>query len=768
MLSRIRRDEGGYVLVVVLLSMILVLSLITGVMNYAIGARDLSARDQSWNAALAAAEAGVDDYLFRLNQQELYWQYSAANPPPDGNQAFVGWVPVPGDETGRSFFRYDVFQTPIDVQTGAVVIKSTGKVANVTRTIETTLRKRGFLDYLYFTDIESTDPALYPNGFNSNDSAWAVAHGCDKHYYDGRDVRGRTDFPGDVDTTANDYCTDQTFPQWDVIDGPLHSNDALLINGNSASGGPRFNGDVSTSYDPGSGNRWVSATWATPNPDSPVVASAGDPRYADPLTLPPSNVEIKNLTNPGPRPGCLFTGPTAIRLNNNGTMDVVSPFTKVVNCTWIRTPTTSLNDRYTITRFTIPSSTDPARLPVVYVQNVPSSGDNFTNGCPYSRPAIGGNGGSGLTPNRTHPLGFPQKNDETPSTTGTTPTGYGCRNGDVFLQGVLNGRLTIAAENNINLVGSTTYYDSDDLLGLIANNFISVYHPVASTTAPADAQAAVNEVQTITASRLTSSGTFTLTFCNPAGSCQTTGSITFSNTNSTTASNIATALGALSFVGGSGNVQVAATGGSGTGPRTFTVTFVNGQGGLDVNPTMTGSRMGITCGSGCGSPSVVETTKGAPADAAAPTCAGATVGGYCNLRVPATSTTATAPTAAPSLFNGTSPGTSSMTTLLGANGNQSPTISAPLLTVAHSVIIQFPNSGAPLGTLTVSGAIAQRYRGTVGAFNSSGTLVSGYAKSYMYDQRLKYDSPPYFLDPVKSAWQVVTWAERSAEYDASS
>jgi hypothetical protein len=739
MVNRLRRDEGGYVLVVVLLSMILVLSLITGVMNYAVGARDLSARDQSWNAALAAAEAGVDDYLFRLNQQELYWQYSVSNPPPDGNQAFVDWVPVVGDESGRSFFRYDVFQTPVDVQTGAVVIKSTGRVGNVTRTIETTLRKRGFLDYLYFTDIESTDPALYPNGFNDNDANWAIQHRCNRHYYDGRDVRARDDSAAlgfaDVDTTADDYCTDQTFPQWDVVDGPLHTNDALLINGNTASGGPRFNGDTSSSYQPASGNRWVSTPWANPNPDSPVVTTAGDPRYADPLTLPPSNVEIKSLTNPGAG-GCVFTGPTAIRLNNNGTMDVVSPFSKVLNCTWIRTPSTSLNDRYTITRFTLPAITDPSRLPIVYVQNVPTSGDNATTGCPYSRPAIGGNGGSGPTPDRTHPLGFPQKNDQTPSTTGTTPTGYGCRNGDIFLQGTLNGRLTIAAENNINLVGSTTYNDSDDLLGLVANNFISVYHPVSTS-----AGELVDEVQTIGAIGGWGSGDrIRFTFNG-----QTTGSSSITYPGS--AATVQSALQALSTIG-AGNVTV--TGANG-GP--YTVTFINARGGTD-QPMIT-----VASCTGCTAPSITETVKGGGSGVS---CDGGVVGGFCNLRVPATSTSATVP----SLFNGTTPGTSSMTTLLGANGNRNPTISAPLLTVAHSVIIQYPNSGAPLGTLTVSGAIAQKYRGTVGAFNSSGTLVSGYAKNYVYDQRLKYDSPPHFLDPVKSQWQVVTWAERSSEYSA--
>ena len=36
---------------------------------------------------------------------------------------------------------------------------------------------------------------------------------------------------------------------------------------------------------------------------------------------------------------------------------------------------------------------------------------------------------------------------------------------------------------------------------------------------------------------------------------------------------------------------------------------------------------------------------------------------------------------------------------------------------------------------------------------------SGFAKDYTYDQRLHYESPPHFLDPIASQWQENTWAE---------
>ena len=93
-----------------------------------------------------------------------------------------------------------------------------------------------------------------------------------------------------------------------------------------------------------------------------------------------------------------------------------------------------------------------------------------------------------------------------------------------------------------------------------------------------------------------------------------------------------------------------------------------------------------------------------------------------------------------------------------ARSLSNPTINAAILSLAHSFRVQNWSAGAPLGTLTVNGAIAQRYRGAVGT-NSGGTVVAGYAKAYTYDNRLKYLSPPKFLDPIAAAWGANTWAE---------
>jgi hypothetical protein len=455
--------------------------------------------------------------------------------------------------------------------------------------------------------------------------------------------------------------------------------------------------------------------------------------------MPPSNVEIKNETQPAlGGTGCLFTGPTALRLNTDGTMDVISPFSAEVYCTWAQSPSGSLANRFAITRFTLPTD----GTGVVYVQNVPSvsTDPNYWSGCPFNRPTVGGNGGSGMTPTRSHPLGFPQKNDVTSSTAGTSTVGYGCRNGDVFVQGQLNGRLTIAAENNIVVFGSVTYAGSDDLLGLVANNYISVYHPVGQPSSPIDGY---NEVQRVSISGWSAGDRFRLTFAG-----QQTGNINF---GSASASQVQIALESLSNIGPG---DVAVTGSEG-GP--YTVTFQGQYQARDV-PQMT-----ISC-TGCSGSVTTVQAGGDPGGTVA--CDGATdSGGYCNLRIPGVVSPQ-----APSLFNGTVPGTSTMATATYQYANRGPSVSGAILTVAHSFGVQnyqygpaFTGYGGSAGSLTVFGAIAQQYRGAVGMFSGS-TVIHGYAKNYSYDNRLKYDSPPHFLNPVASAWQVVTWAEQRAAY----
>jgi hypothetical protein len=79
-------------------------------------------------------------------------------------------------------------------------------------------------------------------------------------------------------------------------------------------------------------------------------------------------------------------------------------------------------------------------------------------------------------------------------------------------------------------------------------------------------------------------------------------------------------------------------------------------------------------------------------------------------------------------------------------------IDAAIMSLQHSFIVDNYNCGRA-GTLTVNGAIVQRYRGPVGTGNA-GSIATGFLKNYWYDDRLRFRNPPYFLNPLKSKWEI--------------
>jgi hypothetical protein len=80
-----------------------------------------------------------------------------------------------------------------------------------------------------------------------------------------------------------------------------------------------------------------------------------------------------------------------------------------------------------------------------------------------------------------------------------------------------------------------------------------------------------------------------------------------------------------------------------------------------------------------------------------------------------------------------------------------PTIDAAILSTAHSFIVDNFKCGKHIGNLNVWGSIAQFWRGPVG---TGGTSGSGYTKNYNYDDRLQTLQPPDFLAPTSSSLKL--------------
>ncbi len=91
-----------------------------------------------------------------------------------------------------------------------------------------------------------------------------------------------------------------------------------------------------------------------------------------------------------------------------------------------------------------------------------------------------------------------------------------------------------------------------------------------------------------------------------------------------------------------------------------------------------------------------------------------------------------------------------------ASGSTDLTIHASIMALNTSFKVENYASGSPKGTLNLLGGIIQKNRGPVGTFNSSG-IVSGFAKNYQYDGRLKASIPPSF--PRESIFSIVYWKD---------
>lgn len=455
-------------MVIALIFGMVIVALVATSLSIATSGRVKANSDQNFNAALSAAYAGIADYQARLSNDNTYFQYgnpassyssgsTVALPPSiKTNPAFgVGssgtWakVPVTAPDTPASYYRYEV-NTSQYPSSGTIKIRSTGMVGNAVRSVVASIRQQGFIDFLYFTDLEIQDPQI------SNDDATT----CTKYAYQGRPTTG---------------CDEIAFGGGDVIDGPAHSNDTMRICDAT------FTETPTSSYAPAAGKLRYTAKNSLNSSCTGQVFPAGvnQPAFASSIGMPATNSQQlqetrSDLPSIVPRPGCLYTGPTNIVFNSDGTMTVRSPATKYTNTTGANATGGSNPGQCGQPGSASGQlgSTGGATIPVppnniVYVQNVPSDPSNvnatssasITNSCDNNR------------------IGYPLSGEATPSL-GSAPCAYGARNGDAFVKGNFHGQLTIAAQNYLYVTGDVKYVDSSaDILGLTATNAVWVYNP---------------------------------------------------------------------------------------------------------------------------------------------------------------------------------------------------------------------------------------------------------------------------------------------------
>jgi hypothetical protein len=399
-------------MVLAVLAVFLLALLTAGALAAVNGDLHLTRNDLDHKRAYEAARAGIADYAFHLDSDTGYWAHCTSVPAPSAvNQqgSTVNRRSVAGsaDEsyaiellpaTGQSACSTQNPVTSMLEQggpnNGTFRIRSTGYSANVKQSVVATFKRASFLDYVYFTQLETSDPVTYGDS-NTINGAYTQ---CTKTIQ-----QGRNNAP--IPNSGGQFCTVIVFKDGEHINGPLHTNDALVVCGVPVFG--RTSADVIEVSSPPQG--WSSG-----------CGSAGDhPSFvgtyftnAPVLTPPPTNGQLANIAQPSYK----YTGQVHITLSGTN-----------------MTVTTSSG---TIGPIGIPSNG------VVYVAN----GSCSSSYSPF---------------------------------TATYPSTSGC--GNVYVHGSYSGQLTIAAENDIIIDGNLTK-SGNGMLGLIANNFVRVYHPVCPAT----------------------------------------------------------------------------------------------------------------------------------------------------------------------------------------------------------------------------------------------------------------------------------------------
>jgi hypothetical protein len=472
-------DDEGVALITVMGAMVVLTTFALGALAFALQGAPMSRKAQDSVTALAAAQAGIDDYISRLNVNPTYYGVNSTGVDP-ANLAFSSGAPVPGSASAS--FRYRLLTTPTETaRTGFIRLQSTGTSRGVSKTLTGKLAQPGFVNYVYYTDVEALDPIFWRTDqvqASVNGSAGYVAGGevhryyasqdkvaeiCTRRYYEGRSSPAYTsstsapyvDHNQTTGTSVNRTsgatvrfsCSEIQFTGNDTIQGPLHSNDALQVNG-------------ATNFT----DRQTETSWsdtATPAPPADrrwwggASSLAGyRPVYAPPLSLPSTNTQL--VSHAASSEGCTYKGETRITFVG-ASMKVLSPQTTAAPSRCLNTANRDVEQIVTV-----PS--------VIYV-------DDSTSSC------VSG-------------AGYPMPDEDATSPTLPVPyasnpqsrrtTSYNCQYGNAFVSGTLKAQVTVATKRDIVVVGDIRYQDGtlgSDVLGLIPNGSAWVYNPVNSAGA---------------------------------------------------------------------------------------------------------------------------------------------------------------------------------------------------------------------------------------------------------------------------------------------
>jgi hypothetical protein len=475
---RNRADHGQAALVLVVAFTVL-LTIIGGVMvNSFVNNAPILQKASLKRMAYRSLTSGINAYLSAINANPYLASCNTSDASSNlcAGLTYQSWTQVAGTNTGNGVIpEYYMFNNP------QVVLSSSNKA--VTSLEVEVVGAAGFPgSYIYYSSVAHFTPAndylnnVWWTNYESSDFSETPPNAANcVHYW--------------VAQTVGSHCGQVYWVANDNVTGPMYTNDSIFL-ANGATLSNVFS-TSSTTADPlclnytygGSCN--TTAPTAPPNP--PPIATDGHALEASPI----SNTELKQTAIQG---GCYYQGPTTITFNAAGTMNVVSQLSPGYPAT--------LTQSQPSTDTSVCATNGVSAYPkngVVYVDASPSSWVNADN--PFYSST---NSGLSQTVNCS---GCYFGNSAQPATEGDAFVSDAWSTSSGSFTGSFSGDLDVAAANNVIIQGPITYEDCtgsgwtsssgwtaapatascpynsatsttpNDMLGLIANNFIEVNRP---------------------------------------------------------------------------------------------------------------------------------------------------------------------------------------------------------------------------------------------------------------------------------------------------
>ena len=416
-LRRHPRGEGGQALLFVLAGLALLGTIPIAIATTTVNQLPETTRNLNFEAAYEAGQAGLNDYMQHLDANEAYGLYcNGCTSGTNGNPAFTGWVQA--SSSPLEYYSYNSSDTDGQISLEVSGKAGTGRTSMV-RTFSYDLTPASSLDDVYWSNYETLDNAL---GYSN----------CNYYY-------------GQSASYPPSSCIVQ-FQTGDVLNGPIFSNDTFRMCGSPTFDDTMESGNI---YNSNSGASSVYVAASGCGSLSPTFN--GSPKYAKVGNETPRSASDDIL--PARNYGCFITGGSGSSLTQvNVTMSLaVSGSTTKVTWSGSGAGVDNASSNPNNAKVTSPTHANYCTSPIT-LSNL-ETGLIFVNG----NVTI-----SGQMTGALDVVTCATSSDVT-DVCNSTP------NSNI----VVNGNLTYPSADKTTSGGQPTS-DSQDVLGLIAQNFVEV------------------------------------------------------------------------------------------------------------------------------------------------------------------------------------------------------------------------------------------------------------------------------------------------------